>query len=381
GDLNIAVIEAKSTDGQEHPGFDSRAIALSYATVSHLRQIKVWDWIKELATPIRDIHISDQSHLGMSQVHAQKELAASGDALGYVVALEDVGPVFHQALTQSQQIDFYCPNQLAAITRTQQFSQLTLDDGSVLQTQLVVAADGTYSKTCQQLGLELTVKDFQQSAVIANVATQLPVDGWAYERFTPSGPVAFLPMSKAGLAKDKSSQALHRYSVVWCLPSDEAIAQTQADTSNFLRDLQQAFGWRLGKMLHTGERFSYPLRLSYRERVISHRVVMIGNAAQTLHPIAGQGFNLGMRDVMSLAETLTQNQGQDLGSYAVLSQYQARRQPDRDATMALTSNLVTLFSNSHFPLEVGRNLGLLSLDYLSILKTPVIRRTLGLVER
>lgn len=387
-DLRIAVIEAKKSDEPDHSGFDARAIALSIGTVELLQQLNIWDSISEFATKISDIHISDQNHLGMSKLQASRERPLSDPlaqhALGYVVALEDMGHIFHQKLESMAHVDFYCPHKLTEIKQQESFTSILLDDGQTLRTQLVIAADGTHSKTCQLLGIELQTQDFEQSAVIANVATQMPVDGWAYERFTANGPVAFLPMSKAKLARTNSNDeqvSYHRYSVVWCLPPEEAKQQVENQDDEFLDALQQSFGWRLGKLTHTGQRFSYPLRLSYRSRVISHRLAIVGNAAQTLHPIAGQGFNLGMRDVMSLAETLLETKTQDYGAYFVLARYQNRRQADRDETISLTSNLVTLFSNQLPALQVGRNLGLLSLDYFQTLKRPIVQRTMGLVER
>lgn len=153
----------------------------------------------------------------------------------------------------------------------------------------------------------------------------------------------------------------------------------QYSESEFLAELQQAFGWRLGRLTKAGERSAYPLLLRYREQNVSHRFAIVGNAAQTLHPIAGQGFNLGIRDVATLAEELTH--GDEIGGYAQLNRFRKRRETDREATIALTSTLVHLFSNDWLTLRIGRNLGLAAMDNLPVLKTPLLRRTLGVVNR
>lgn len=400
--LKIAVVEAKAHDDAAHPGFDARAIALSYGTVNLLKQIQIWEKLKPFASPIHNIHISETGHASSCELKAQDYHV---DALGYVVALEDVGAIYHQklnALANSEpDLDLYCPVSIEAIDRSQDEVRLSLSTGECVRANLLVAADGTFSKTCQALNIPLLEKDFGQSAIIANVATQEPVNAWAYERFTQQGPIAFLPMNAAQQVSKSEYQRTaintkHRYSVVYCLKNTTRIEQQnitsliESDDAVFLDKLQQDFGWRLGKLTATGKRNAYPLKLYYRERVISHRCVMIGNAAQTLHPIAGQGFNLGIRDVISLAETLIDSmhtskqepeKALDLGSYAVLNTYSKRRQADRDKTIALTSNLVHLFSNGYPSMILGRNLGLMALDALDRVKQPIVTRTMGLVER
>ena len=175
----------------------------------------------------------------------------------------------------------------------------------------------------------------------------------------------------------------NRRSLVWCHPVEAEATVKQWDDATFLRELQQAFGWRLGRFTHAGQREVYPLALQTAERQVAHRLALVGNAAQTLHPIAGQGFNLGLRDVMSLAETLAgaHRQQQDTGSYGVLQHFAARRQPDRAATIGVTDGLVRLFANRYAPLVAGRNLGLVAMDHLPWLRNPLAARTLGWVKR
>lgn len=363
--LSVAVVEPFSADNLSHPGFDSRSIALSYGTASILEQLGVWAEIAAVATPIHQIHVSDRSHAGMVEI-SNKEVGL--DSLGYVVELADVGRLYQKKIIQDKNIQLFSPASVVEIERDETSATVVLDSGDILVTKLLVAADGAVSTCCQKVGLELSEHDFEQVAVIANVTTEQNHQGRAFERFTASGPVALLPMSEG------------RMSLVWCLNAQDAQANLALDDSAFLEELQATFGWRLGKLEKVGQRASYPLLLRYREQNISHRFAIVGNAAQTLHPIAGQGFNLGIRDVASLAEEISRH-CEDPGNYSVLSRFKQRRQDDRQATISLTSSLVHIFSNDYLSLRIGRNVALAMMDNIPALKAPLLARTLGLVTR
>ncbi|HHK8464891.1 TPA: 2-octaprenyl-6-methoxyphenyl hydroxylase [Vibrio parahaemolyticus] len=365
GALRVAVVEPFKAQSDQHPGFDSRSIALSYGTVNLLRHLELWSAIEPFSTPIEHIHVSDRSHAGMTDITKHD---VGVEALGYVVELADVGRVYQELLTHSTAIDLYCPDSAKHITRTQENVTIELASGELLNAKLLVAADGAVSQCCQQIGLELSEHDFDQVAVIANIVTQEPHQGRAFERFTENGPVALLPMSD------------NRMSLVWCLRPDEAQIVMELFESEFLERLQQDFGWRLGAMQKVGLRASYPLLLRHRKQNISHRFAIVGNAAQTLHPIAGQGFNLGIRDVVTLAEELVK-QGEDVGRYQGLIRFSQRREADRNETIWLTSSLVHVFSNDLLAMRIGRNTALAAMDNLSIFKQPLLRHTLGLVKR
>ncbi|HIF5620868.1 2-octaprenyl-6-methoxyphenyl hydroxylase [Vibrio parahaemolyticus] len=365
GALRVAVVEPFKAQSDQHPGFDSRSIALSYGTVNLLRHLELWSAIEPFSTPIEHIHVSDRSHAGMTDITKHD---VGVEALGYVVELADVGRVYQELLTHSTAIDLYCPDSAKHITRTQENVTIELASGELLNAKLLVAADGAVSQCCQQIGLELSEHDFDQVAVIANIVTQEPHQGRAFERFTENGPVALLPMSD------------NRMSLVWCLRSDDAQIVMELSESEFLERLQQDFGWRLGAMQKVGLRASYPLLLRHRKQNISHRFAIVGNAAQTLHPIAGQGFNLGIRDVVTLAEELVK-QGEDVGRYQGLIRFSQRREADRNETIWLTSSLVHVFSNDLLAMRIGRNTALAAMDNLSIFKQPLLRHTLGLVKR
>ncbi|WP_038178240.1 2-octaprenyl-6-methoxyphenyl hydroxylase [Vibrio rhizosphaerae] len=365
GKLRIAVVESYDFSAQAHPGFDARSIALSDGTVQILQAYRLWDAIQPYATPISRIHVSDRGHAGMTEIEAKQQGVS---ALGYVVELADVGQVYHRLLQERPAIELFCPASIQTVERTTDEVQILLDDQSSLRGKLLVAADGNASACCRQIGIDANVHDFEQVAVIANVALSQEHQGQAFERFTQSGPLALLPMTR------------QRMSMVWCVRPDALENMLDWDDETFLSQLQQAFGWRLGKMSRIGTRVAYPLKLTYRTRAVSHRFAIIGNAAQTLHPIAGQGFNLGIRDIATLVEEI-RHYPDDVGCYAALSAFQHRRTPDRQKTMTMTSALVHIFSNAWFPAVVGRNLGLMAIDNFPVLKQPLLTQTLGHVSR
>ncbi|MGR5065816.1 2-octaprenyl-6-methoxyphenyl hydroxylase [Photobacterium sp. DNB22_13_2] len=368
GKLRIAVVEAVEPKLDLHPGYDARSIAISLGSVQQLDSIGCWQALSGVATAISQIHVSDRGHAGMVHLDARERAV---DALGYVVELTDAGRAFHHKLAKLDRIDLICPAKIAEIERHQHGVDLILDNGDQLHCRLVVAADGAQSSVGDMLGLGRSEYDFEQVAVIANVTTDEAHQGRAFERFTPHGPVALLPMSEG------------RSSLVWCIrPDDQAEVMGWSDET-FLAKLQQAFGWRLGRLSHAGVRHAYPLLLRQSLRLASHRVAVVGNAAQTLHPIAGQGFNLGLRDVMSLAEEICREWARtgDAGHSRVLSHYRQRREPDREATIGMTAGLVGIFANDSIPFVAGRNLGLMAMECVDVLKAPLVRRAMGQVDR
>ncbi|MEG3134253.1 2-octaprenyl-6-methoxyphenyl hydroxylase [Rouxiella sp. T17] len=368
GALPIHLIEATSPKDFTHPGFDARAIALAQGTCQQLAGIGVWSALSSCATPIGDIHVSDRGHAGFVNLNAEHY---GVEALGQVVELHDAGKRLFTMLTHAPGVHLHCPARVVDVKRDINSASVTLDNGETLQADLLVAADGSNSRLAQACGIRWQRASYNQVGIIANITTALPHKGRAFERFTEHGPLALLPMSKG------------RSSLVWCHPIEKQQEINSWSDERFLDELQQAFGWRLGKMQQTGARQSYPLHLLTASGHISHRLALVGNAAQTLHPIAGQGFNLGLRDVMTLSETLAEawRQQQDIGSYQVLSRYQQRRQPDQRATVNITDGLVRLFANRYTPLVTGRNLGLMAMERIPPLRDAFTRRTLGWTER
>ncbi|WP_287948589.1 2-octaprenyl-6-methoxyphenyl hydroxylase [Shewanella sp.] len=367
--LKIALIEAHKP-GSEHPGFDARSIAIAHGSIFELKRLGLWSKLAHLGTPIENIHISDRGHFGMTELNAEDFHLQN---LGQVVELERVGQLLFKQLEASD-IQLHCPGTLANVEAQTDYQLLTLNDGTQIKTALLVAADGVNSKVRQAFNLPLEQVDFEQVALVANVETDKPHNNWAFERFTNTGPLAVLPMAPL--------KGNPRVSLVWALTPSEAERLQSAPKDEFLAELQQAFGFRAGRFTQVGERFSYPLLMSHMPRPIYHRTVFIGNAAQTLHPIAGQGFNLGLRDLVSLLDVVKQRllaEGEtvDLGSAKLTHTYLKSREKDRFSTMTNIEFLVRGFSNDHWPLVIGRSLGLRLLSWLPPLKVPVARTAMG----
>ncbi|MBE2894825.1 2-octaprenyl-6-methoxyphenyl hydroxylase [Spirabiliibacterium falconis] len=368
--LHVAVAEKHLHHAHRTYGFDARCIALSHGSMQLLNTIgepphSLWQALRTHTTPIQHIHISDRGHSGIVNLQA-KQLNLS--ALGAVVALEQIGSVLMQFIQQNSNIDYIAPATISAIDYMPKGVNVALDGDLQLHTQLLVAADGTHSYTARSAGIALeTLTDYHQSAVIANVKTELPHHNYAYERFTANGPVALLPMAE------------NIMSLVWCERPERTQQLMECCEPDFLRQLQHAFGWRLGKFKHVSQRHCYPLTLQKAQQVSAQRLVLVGNAAQTLHPIAGQGFNLGLRDIAQLAKTLqrAKTQGRDIGESAVLAEYTQARSADKTRIMTLTDGLLSIFANDLPPFAIMRNLGLGWLACNRTLRHTFIKPTLG----
>lgn len=360
--FTVALIEAKDASDQAHPGYDSRAIALAAGSVATLNRLGLWQSLASQAAPIERIEVSDRGHFGgVSMTAAEYRV----DSLGQVVELERVGPALWQQL-QGSEVKLFCPNSLASLKQHSNQVTLTLDDAQTITAKLVVGADGTMSQVRQHLGIELTRQPYEQTAVIANISCQ-QYGSTAFERFTSEGPLALLPMSD------------NRYSLVWVQSQQQAERRLGLSDSQFQQELQAAFGQRLGAIDKVGQRSSYPLALCKAQQLHHHRCVLIGNAAQTVHPIAGQGFNLGLRDVAALTELLHSalQTHQDPGGFELVRAYADSREGDRDRVTSLTDGLVKLFSNQSRLMALGRNCGLLSMALLPSWKQKLAHQAMG----
>ncbi len=369
--LRVAVVEAFALEGDSQPSFDDRVIALSWGSRLILQGIGVWTAMARAAEPIRRIHISDRGHFGFTHLdHAQEGV----EALGYVVTARAMGEVLQQDLADQSGVAFICPAKLTAFTIEPDRVQVDLRQGDVAKTystRLLVAADGGDSQVRRLLSIALREREYGQTAIIANLTASQQHGGVAYERFTDSGPLAMLPMTEG------------RISMVWTARDDEVESLMALDDEDFLQGLQRRFGYRLGRLETIGRRFAYPLRLRQAAEQVRSRVALIGNAAHTIHPVTGQGFNLGLRDVAVLADLIRDaaHAQQDLGDMALLKHYADWRRRDQQAVAWITDSLARLFANPLGPLRLARNLGLLGLDGLPSLKHLVARQFMGINGR
>jgi 2-octaprenyl-6-methoxyphenol hydroxylase len=370
--LRMALIEAVPLTVTDHPGYDERTIALAYGSRRIFEAMGVWGAVAPGAiAPIEHIHISDRGHFGFTRLHASD---ADLPALGYVVPTRALGAALHQALSASKAIEVFCPASVTEVAFEADRAVVTMkqdDKQRTLNARLVVAADGIHSFVRQRVGIAAERTEYDQTAVITTAAVSRAHGNTAYERFTPTGPLALLPMTKDRMAVVRSTPRAE---------VDEVLAWSDAE---FLADLQERFGSRLGTFSQLGRRVAYPLALVRVAEPVRHRLALIGNAAHGVHPVAGQGFNLGLRDVAALAETLVnaQRAGEDIGALAILERYLAWRRRDNRVTQGFTNSLIRIFSNDFLPLAVARDLGLVAVDLMPGAKRRFIQLTSGLAGR
>ena len=362
--LNIAVVEANQVTGDYHPSFDDRSIALAQQSVEYLQSLNLFEQNAPYTAAIKKVSVSDRGHFGKAHINCDEFAKPS---LGYVVEVNPFGRALHLRLTQSN-ITLLCPDSVTAIEQTLHSNTLTLQSGEQLNAALLVIADGAQSPTRSLLGLGFNTQPYEQGAIIANVEVAGGHNNHAFERFTQNGPMALLPMSN------------NRYSLVWCMRQDQVEQDMALNEQDFISALQSAFGYRGGQFTKVGMRTSYPLVYGQVESLTAHRTVVIGNAAHAIHPIAGQGFNLGLRDVQVLSNLIANSQ-HDLGSYAFTREYSKKRSDDIKTVMSLTDALVRLFSNSSRVLALGRSIGLFSMDLFPALKAPLAKQLMGQVKQ
>lgn len=362
--LRIALIEAAALKADTVPNYDDRGIALAYGSQRIFSALNVWNDMAAQAEPIRHIHVSEQGGFGFAHLDAGEEQVA---ALGYVIAARDLGAALLKKLSGIADIDIFAPGRVQWVNIEDNLAHVGLED-QTLNTRLLVAADGGNSFVRQQLGFEVKRREYSQSAIAANITPAQPHDNIAYERFTRNGPMALLPMTE------------QRCALVWTVRDDMVGKIRSLSEEKFLAQVQRQFGWRLGKFQHVGKRSSYPLSQLYVPDTIKHRAVVIGNAAHTLHPVAGQGFNLGIRDVAALAEVVLQGiqSDKDPGSMETLKPYQGWRRKDQQEVVRFTDMLVRGFGNQLLPVKLARNLGLLALEGLPPARHAIARAAMGI---
>jgi len=369
--LRLGVIEAVPLAASSQPGYDDRTLALAYGSKRIFEALGVWEGIVAEATPIHRIHISDRGHFGVTRLTAAE---AGLPALGYVVPSRALGAALLKALEGSRQIDWLCPAEMRDIRVLPDHAVVSIHhDGNdkPLTARLVIAADGAHSAVRQAMGIEALRTEYRQTAIVTTVTVSQPHANTAYERFTDTGPLALLPLRQNDCA------------VVWSARAEEVKTILGWSDTEFLHQLQERFGDRLGTFTRLGRRASYPLALTRVPEQVRARLALIGNAAHTVHPVAGQGFNLGLRDVAAMADILAdaQHAGDDIGDLAVLDRYADWRQHDNQVISLFTNGLIRIFSNNIFPLTLLRNAGLLAVDLMPGVKRGFVRVTSGLAGR
>lgn len=376
--LRIALIEQnalpKVANPEYQPSFDARSTALAAGSRTLLESMGVWSALAEHLTPIREIEVSAKGQFGQTRMQAEREQVP---ALGYVVENHWLGQVLMSHIEQSasKQVAFFSPARVNSISPAMPNSEVVIESEGKFQTlsaPLVVMADGGRSELRAAMGIDYTEQDYHQHALVANVALDRVHKGVAYERFTEQGPIALLPI--------ESADGQERMGLVWTL-SDERIDEVLAlsDTA-FLAQLQQAFGFRAGAITRVGERFSYPLKLRLAQEQARTGLVVLGNAAHSLHPIAGQGFNLAIRGVAQLAELIIERTkaGQPLADLEALQNFVELRRRDQQRTIRFGDTSLKLFMNQNPAVRLGRSAGLQLLDLIPPARTLLARAAMGL---
>ena len=357
-----------------HPSFDARSTALSYSSRVIYEQMGVWDELQEWLCPIRSIHVSNRGRFGSSLLQAADY---GWSALGYVVENAWLGNALIQALYRQGRVEIISPARVVAASPARQGMSLRVEGAGqeVFDTGLLLVADGATSGLREQLGVAVQEKSYRQHALVANVAFAQAHNGCAYERFTDQGPLALLPLLS-------SAPGEHRSALVWTLPPAQARDLQACPPEAFLQTLQDRFGYRLGRMSQVGERHCYPLALMQSSEQVRQAVVVMGNAAHALHPVAGQGFNLALRDVAELSSVIAAGVAQDqpVGDLALLQRYLRRQLPDQERTIQFSHHLPGLFMHGDPILGLARDLALSGLDILPPLKREFVRYAAGMAS-
>ncbi len=365
--LRVAIVEPIPRTSDTQPSFDDRSTALSRSTQRMYEAMGLWDKILEAATPVTRIHISDQGRFGFSHIDAEEQKV---EALGYVVINRVLGSVLQSALCEVPKLDILCPAEITAarVAPDQVVATVRRTDGSGedVAARLLVAADGARSSVRDMLGITANHIAYEQRAIVGNLLPEKPLNNCAYERFTKNGPLAMLPVADG------------RAGFVWTVADRDAERILALDDHSFLAELQDAFGYRLGTLSRIGTRASYPLHLSKAMRLTATRAVLVGNAAHGLHPVAAQGFNLGLRDVAALCDCIADF---DLDDPELLERYAAWRKDDQSKLVGFTDGLVRLFSSSNRATRTLRDLGMLGFDLVPGVRSLFAKHTMGLAGR
>lgn len=368
--LRIVVVEAVARAEKQQPSFDDRSTALSRSSQRMFEAMGLWQDIAKSSTPIKSIHVSDRGRFGFSHIDAKEQRV---EALGYVVINRTLGDVLNRALSKVDGIELVCPGKIATVGQSRNTITVGVEtpDGGLrrLSCSLLVGSDGANSTVRDMVGISASRVEYEQIAVIGNLAPEKPPENRAFERFTDTGPIAILP------AGDE------RAAFIWTVSPARAEVLMQQPDDEFTKHLHDAFGNRLGAFSRVGKRAAYPLALSKASRLVAGRCVLIGNAAHGLHPVAAQGFNLGLRDVAALSECISDARVSDVGNVEILENYAKWRRADQRKLVRITDGIVRLFGSAKAPVRVLRNLGMLSFDLVPGVRTAFAKHMMGLTGR
>lgn len=362
--LSCLVIDHDDPSAQLDAGFDGRSSAIAAAPRRLLRRLGIWQHVEEKATPIEDIRVAD----GSSPFFLHYDHTDLGEEpLGHMVENRHLRQAVLASMKTVPRLHHLAPAEAVALDQGDSRVRLTLKDGRTVEAPLVIGCDGRGSWLRSAAEIPLTKWSYEQVGIVCTVRHERSHDNVAHEHFLPSGPFAILPLTD------------NRSSIVWTEKANLAPALLALPDNAFLEELSWRFGEFLGKLEVTGPRWSYPLSLQFAQRITDRRVALAGDAAQAMHPIAGQGLNLGLRDVAALAEVVVDARrlGLDIGAGKVLDRYASWRRFDSHLMLALTDGLNRLFSNDVAPVRVARDVGLAAVEHMAPLKAYLMRHAMG----
>ena len=369
---HVIVLEKIPINSDLQPSYDERGLALSLASCRILDAIGVWDEIKNNCVPIKNIHVSDRGNTGIVRLDA-KEMGL--EAMGYVVIARSLGKGLMEKVQASPEIEYLTPAEVISLSLDKEKVMLNVDNGGFareISCHLVVGADGSNSRIRNQAGLSTYVKEYKQTAIVSNITIDSDTRFTAYERFTPYGPLALLPLDKS------------RFVSINCISSAQIGSCMEMDDESYISRLQELAGTRMGKILKLGKRKSYPLKLIKSEPQYCERLVLLGNSAHTIHPNGAQGFNLGLRDAASLAEILIKNRntpGVDVGSNQILEEYINFRKQDHNKVIGLSDGLTEIFYTNNVVKKILRNSAMSLLNMVPAFKYKFARMAMGVEGR
>ncbi len=377
--LNVLLLDAfpfRQAVPEYSPSYDERSTALSWGTRQLLEGMHVWESILHKACPIEEVHVSEKGGFGSVRMHSKEYRQ---EALGYVVANQWLG---HCLLSRVDALNIpLCsgvkvadivpgrPTQIQLISTLSGQVHEAAPQSATINARLLIIADGSCSETARKIGIDYQEDAYRQHAIVANITTELPNQGRAFERFTPTGPLALLPLSE------------NQSALVWTHDQTQLEQYLAMSEQQFCRAIEDSFGERLGAIVHCGERASYPLKLIQAKEQCRDGILLLGNAAHSLHPVAGQGFNLAIRGVAACAEHVLKHRDSCFEALEHLITLCEQLQADQQKTIALSDQLVKVFGSSSKLLGFLREAGLVGLDNTAWLKSIFAARAMGLAER
>lgn len=361
----VCILEASPVDASGtaySPSFDERSTALSYGSSIILSELGVWSELAPMTTAIKRIHVSEKGRLGVTRLNADDYAL---DALGYVAPNQAIG---QSLLSRVSELDIELRRSclMQSAKPVNGGYRVTLSEDEHLDCRLLIIADGAQSSNAKRLGVEYQVQPYGQHALIANVSLHEAHEHCAYERFTSNGPLALLPLSD------------DRMALVWTLADDEVDRVRDLSDQSFLAELDAQFGGRFDGFKRLGERHVYPLNLSYAKECFRPNLMVLGNAAHSLHPVAGQGFNLALRGVAALLQETQKTGADNLGEVDVLSRAANAHAMDQVLTIQASDKLVKGFTGGDPMLSLSRELGLIGLNNMPVLKRLFAEQAMGL---